>query len=201
MIRLIYFFLLLFSCHYFLASDSLFLKVHFVYGSKPKSGFKKIESKLFGGIHGGHVFVEVNNKIISFGTNNGQWHIFPHKSKSAGKYRVDKSLAWHGDTAKNKITTIFIPISEAQLKKFNEAEVHYFEKTPYDYAFFGMRCAAGAYDMLSNAEVCKHKSHFNIIRKNFYPKRLRVKLLRRAKKEQWQVLKQEGRATRKWERD
>lgn len=201
MFRIIYLFLLLFFAHCFYASDSLFLKVHFVYGSKPKKAFKHTEPKLFGGIHGGHVFVEVNNKIISFGTNNGQWHIFPHKSRCAGIFRVDKSLAWHGDTARKKITTIIIPISEAQFNKFKEAEEIYFEKTPYDYAFFGMRCAAGAYDLLSKAEVCKCTSRFKIISKNFYPKRLRKKLLKRAKKEHWQVIKQEGRTTRNWERD
>jgi hypothetical protein len=54
---------------------------------------------------------------------------------------------------------------------------------------------------LSKAEVCKHKSRFAIISKNFYPKRLRVKLLKRAQKENWQVLRQEGRNTRKWESD
>jgi hypothetical protein len=183
------------------AADSLFVKVHFVYGSKPKRAFKNIESKQFGGIHGGHVYMEVNKKIISYGTNNGKWHIFPHKSKSAGKYRVDKDLKWHGDTGKLKITTVIIPITEEQFLKFKEVEQRYFEKTPYDYAFLGMRCAAGAYDVLDKAKVCPHKTRLGIISKNFYPKRLRVKLLRRAKKENWEVCTQEGRSTRKWERD
>lgn len=194
-------FLFLFLSHFLFASDSLFVKVHFVYGSKPKSAFKKTEAKQFGGIHGGHVYLELENKIISYGTNNGKWHIFPHKSKSAGRYRIDKDLKWHGDTGKLKITTIVIPITEEQVLKFKETEKKYFEQTPYDYAFLGMRCAAGAYDVLSKAEVCKCKSRFGIISKNFYPKRLRVKLLKRAQKEKWEVLRQEGRITRKWERD
>lgn len=194
-------FLFLFLSHFLFAADSLFVKVHFVYGSKPKTAFKNTEPKFFGGIHGGHVFLEHNHKIISFGTNNGKWHIFPHKSKSAGMYREDKDLAWRGDSSMKKITTIVIPISQEQALKFKEAEKKYFEQTPYDYAFFGMRCAAGAYDMLSKTEVCKHKSRFGIISKNFYPKRLRIKLLKRAQKENWQVLRQEGRSTRKWERD
>lgn len=118
-----------------------------------------------------------------------------------GKYRIDKDLKWHGDTGKLKITTIVIPITEEQVLKFKETEKKYFEQTPYDYAFIGMRCAAGAYDVLSKAEVCKHKSRVGIISKNFYPKRLRVKLLKRAQKENWQVLRQEGRSTRKWEKD
>lgn len=194
-------FLFLFLSRFLFAYDSLFVKVHFVYGSKPKTAFKKVEMKQFGGIHGGHVYMEFNDKIISYGTNNGKWHIFPHKSKSAGKYRIDKDLKWHGDTGKLKITTIVIPISPEQLLKFKEIEKKYFEQAPYDYAFIGMRCAAGAYDFLSKAEVCKPKSRLAIISKNFYPKRLRVKLLKRAQKENWQVLRQEGRSTRKWERD
>lgn len=194
-------FLFLFLSHFLFASDSLFVKVHFVYGSKPVKAFKAIEPKLFGGIHGGHVYLEVNQKIISFGTNNGKWHVFPHKSKSAGKYRVDKNLAWHGDTAKKKITTILIPISEEQLLKFKEAEIKYFQETPYDYAFIGMRCAAGAYDMLCQSDVCKPIPRSRIVTKYFYPKKLRKRLLKRAQKEHWQVFKQEGRKTRKWERD
>jgi hypothetical protein len=194
-------FLVLFSPVFLHASDSLYLKLHFVYGSKPLHAYKQTEVKQFGGIHGGHVYLEVNNKIISFGTNQGKWHVFPHKTKSAGKYRINKDLTWHGDTAAKKITTIVIPVSKEQLDKLAEAEKKYFAQTPYDYAFFGMRCAAGAYDMLSKAEVCKHKSRFGIISRNFYPKRLRVKLLRRAQKEHWQVVKLEGRKTRKWERD
>jgi hypothetical protein len=55
-------------------------------------------------------------RIISYGTNNGKWHVFPHKSKSAGKYRIDKDLKWHGDTGKLKITTIVIPITKSQLR-------------------------------------------------------------------------------------
>jgi hypothetical protein len=194
-------FLFLFSSVLLHASDSLYLKLHFVYGSKPLAAYKKVETKQFGGIHGGHVYLEVNNRIISFGTNQGKWHVFPHKTKSAGRYRIDRDLTWHGDTAAKKITTIVIPVSREQLDKLTEAEKKYFAETPYDYAFFGMRCAAGAYDMLSKADVCKRKSRFGIISRNFYPKRLRVKLLRRAQKEHWQVVKLEGRKTRKWERD
>lgn len=201
MFRFAVLFVLFFSSAFLHASDSLYLKLHFVYGSKPLPAYRQTEPKQFGGIHGGHVYIEIDHRIISFGTNKGKWHVFPHKSKSAGKYRVDKDLAWHGDTAAKKITTIVIPVSQQQLNKLTEAERKYFTETPYDYAFFGMRCAAGAYDMLSKAEVCKRKSRFGIISKNFYPKRLRVKLLRRAQKEHWQVLKMEGRKTRKWERD
>jgi hypothetical protein len=58
-------FLFLFLSHFLFASDSLFVKVHFVYGSKPKSAFKKIEAKQFGGIHGGHVYLNLKIKLLA----------------------------------------------------------------------------------------------------------------------------------------
>lgn len=183
------------------AGDTLYFKLHFVYGSTPKRAFKSTEPKYFGGIHGGHVYMEVDHEIVSFGPNNGQWHIIGHKKKIVGKYRIDKDLIWSGDTGKLKITTIEIPITKQQLEQFKLAEKHYLEKAPYDYAFIGMRCAAGAYDMLSKVGVCKQRSHAGMILKNFYPKRLRIKLLKRAVKEHWKVTRQEGRYTRHWEKD
>lgn len=64
-----------------------------------------------------------------------------------------------------------------------------------------MRCAAGAYDMLCQGDICKPIPRSRIVTKYFYPKKLRKRLLKRAQKEHWQVFKQEGRETRKWEGD
>ncbi len=183
------------------ASDTLYFKLHFVYGSKPKRAFKQTEHKIFGGIHGGHVYTEANGKIISFGPNNGQWHIFQHKKKIVGKYRIDKNLKWHGDTSKIKIKTVLIPITQAQAQCYKIITDSFLVNPPYDYAFFGMRCAAAAYDVTALIGVSKHKKRSWIIRRNFYPQRLRIKILKRAKQEGWQVITQEGRTTRIWERD
>lgn len=183
------------------AQDSLYFKLHFVYGSKPARGYKQTESRYFGGIHGGHVYMEVDHRIFSFGLDNGQWHIIGHKKKIVGKYRIDKDLVWSGDTGRLKITTIEIPITRQQLQQFKATQQKYLDQSPYDYAFIGMRCAAGAYDMLSIAGICKHRSRVGMITRNFYPKRLRVKLLKRANHEHWLVKTQAGRSSRKWERD
>lgn len=183
------------------ASDSLYFKMHFVYGSKPKKAFKATEHKIFGGIHGGHVYTEVKGKIISFGPNNGQWHIFQHKKNIVGKYRVDKDLKWHGDTSKIKIATVLIPITQTQAERYKQVTDSFLLNSPYDYAFFGMRCAAAAYDVSALIGISKHKRRGYIIRHHFYPQRLRIKILKRAKKEGWQVITQEGRNTRIWERD
>lgn len=184
-----------------LAGDSLFFKLHFVYGSRPRQAFKSVEKKYFGGIHGGHVYMEIGPDIFSFGPNKGQWHVFGHKHRVVGCYRLDSNLVWCGDTGKLKITTITIPVTEGQMQQFKTLEQRYLKTSPYDYAFFGMRCAAAAYDVLSTTGICKKRSRMGTIAKNFYPKRLRIKLLRRAQKEHWTVKRQEGRASRRWEKD
>lgn len=195
------FFLFLCSALPILASDSLFFKLHFIYGSKPRHASRSIEKKYFGGIHGGHVYIEANNAIFSFGPNKGQWHIFSQRRRIVGCYRLDSNLVWCGDTGRLKTATIYIPVNDVQMQQFRELERHYLDSSPYDYAFFGMRCAAAAYDVLSVTGICRKRTRVGIILTNFYPKRLRVKLLRRARAAHWKVERQEGRPTRRWEKD
>lgn len=184
-----------------LAGDTLLFRLHFVYGSKPKRAFKTVEKAYFGGIHGGHVYMEIGHDIFSFGPNKGQWHIFGHKRHVVGCYRLDSNLVWCGDTGRLKITSITIPVTEMQMQQFKALEQQYLKASPYDYAFFGMRCAAAAYDILSSTGICRKRSRAGMIANNFYPKRLRLKLLKQAKQKQWQVERQEGRPSRRWEKD
>ncbi len=184
-----------------LAGDTLLFRLHFVYGSKPKRAFKSVEKAYFGGIHGGHVYMEIGHDIFSFGPNKGQWHIFGHKRHVVGCYRLDSNLVWCGDTGRLKITSITIPVTEMQMQQFKALEQQYLKASPYDYAFFGMRCAAAAYDILSSTGICRKRSRAGMIANNFYPKRLRLKLLKQAKQKHWQVERQEGRPSRRWEKD
>lgn len=184
-----------------LAGDTLLFRLHFVYGSKPKRAFKTVEKAYFGGIHGGHVYMEIGHDIFSFGPNKGQWHIFGHKRHVVGCYRLDSNLVWCGDTGRLKITSITIPVTEMQMQQFKALEQQYLKASPYDYAFFGMRCAAAAYDILSSTGICRKRSRAGMIANNFYPKRLRLKLLKQAKQKHWQVERQEGRPSRRWEKD
>lgn len=200
--RLFFFFLFCFSTAAIsLAGDSLVVKLHFVYGSKPRRALKSVEKNYFGGIHGGHVYMEIGHDLFSFGRRKGQWHIFSHKRRVVGCYRLDSNLVWCGDTGRLKITSITIPVTAVQMQQFKSLEQQYLKASPYDYAFFGMRCAAAAYDVLSSAGICRKRSRAGIIAKNFYPKRLRLKLLKRAEKEHWQVERREGRPSRRWEKD
>jgi hypothetical protein len=43
------------------------VSLFFIYGSSPAKGFEKTERKWFGGIHGGHVAMEIApNSLLSF---------------------------------------------------------------------------------------------------------------------------------------
>jgi len=75
-------FTLLFFCCCFnwsFAQDSLHIKVHFLYGSKPQKKHKDTESKWFGGRKGGHVGIELDStRILNF-IPQGKFHLFASK--------------------------------------------------------------------------------------------------------------------------
>ena len=189
-------------CSY--SSDSSYIKIHFLYGSKPKKEFKATEGKWFGGLHGGHVGIEYDtNKIIDF-VPSGKFHyVEKHNNRHSSFTEHDTTSFWeifgsHTDSMKKM--TIIIPIASHQKKKLDSLVKAYFKETPYDYAFVGMRCAAASYDILAQIGVTKKYSRRRTYRKNFYPKRTRKKLVRLAKRNNWRIIKKEGSLRRKWER-
>ena len=177
------------------------IKVYFKYGSKPARHFKKTEEKYFGGIHGGHVSIGVDTAVIGFSFYYG-YHIFPNNKKLNGVYNFEGIHKFRKDTVGFKYTTFQISLTDTQYYKLNTIFNNYlFLRTPYDYALFGMRCAAAAYDVLSQIGIFKVRSRCCNIISNFYPKLLRKKMFKLAKKNNYTILKHAGRTSRKWERD
>jgi hypothetical protein len=204
--RLIFFFFLIrrfFFCQ--VKNDSLFIKVHFLYGSKPKKRFKATESKWFGGILGGHVGIEKDSNVVFNFVPSGSFHVFAKKKEKHSRFTTHSSdsfwtiMGSHHDSVKK--LSVFIPVSAKQALLFDSLSKAYAAQTPYDYAFFGMRCGAAAYDVLAKIGVVKKFRYRKTYRKIFYPKRLRKRLIRKAKKNGWKMLKHEGSERRKWEGD
>lgn len=191
----------LFNCGFSCAhNDSTFLKVNFLYGSKPAKHYKKSERRYFGGLHGGHVTIELDSIDYGFGPN-AKVHIFAHKKNFHGafeKQNTNGALLFHSE---EKYAIIYIPISNGQNEKAKQIFEKYLQKTPYDYAFFGMRCAAAANDVLGQIGIVKKKNKFHYVCGTFYPKKLRKRLLKLAKKENHKIIKNEGKPSRKWEKD
>ncbi len=154
----------------------------------------------FGGIHGGHVSIEIDSIDYGF-SPSGKVHLIARRKKHSqftGKHTHNQPPYPKG----YKVVSFLIPLSEVQYDQINRIQKDYCSKPPYDYAFFGMRCSASAEDILGQIGILKKKTrHKQIIRKNFYPKKLRKRMFKLAEEKKYTVIKQDGRPTRKWERD
>ncbi|MEO7141022.1 MAG: hypothetical protein ABIY51_12185 [Ferruginibacter sp.] len=172
--------------------------VHFLYGSTPARGYEKLEKKRFGGKKGGHVSIETGDSIIGF-QPKGTCHIVGKKQYCNGYFRADDKRKWMTDTVGNKYSSILIPLTNEQYCKVKITVVNYLQKTPYDYAFLGMRCAAATYDVLEQAGIVKKRSRLAKWTAFFYPQLLRRQMLKMAKENNYAVVKHAGRSTRSWE--
>ena len=194
------FFIILFASAYSQSDSTRFIKVHFLYGSRPKKDFKTTEYKYFGGLHGGHVSIQVGNIDYGFEPTD-KVHTISHKHHYKSNF-VDNIVngEMRYDTT-SKVTTFIIPLTIEQYNKLNQINQNYCKNTPYDYAFFGMRCASTAQDILGQIGVVRKRKRFNNIVTTFYPKKLRKRLFKLAEKNNYTVVKRSGRPSRKWEKD
>jgi hypothetical protein len=187
-------------CH-----DTTYLKVHFLYGSRPLKKYKDTEPKWFGGVLGGHVGIEGDSeKIVNF-LPNGKFHWFAKKDDRHSRYAVHSINSFYGilggDAENVKSAIVYIPVTLQQKQKFDSIAAAYLQQTPYDYALFGMRCGAAAYEILAQLNVLTDYSIKKTSRKIFYPKKLRKRLFRLAERNDWRIIKQDGSERRKWEKD
>jgi hypothetical protein len=162
--------------------DTAEIRVHFLYGSKPSKKCKEKEEKYFGGLHGGHVTIEAAGINVGF---NPIWdyHIFPHKKHKSAAFALTSLDEFKKDSVEMKYVSFII------------------KKTPYDYSYFGMRCASATWDILEEAGIVKRRSKIWKAWVIFYPKRIRKRMFRYAEKNDWEVVAKDGRDCRIWEKD
>jgi hypothetical protein len=194
-----------FGVHAAGSQDSTHLKVHLFYGSRPHPEFKDEERKYFGGLWGGHVSIGWDNdRHLSF-LHNGKFHWFPRKHKKHSRYLAREMRRYkihrEDDPSPMKQATVIIPISARQKEKLDSIADAYLAEPPYDYAFFGMRCAAATYEILGQLGVVEDFGFRTTWIKMFYPRPLRKRLFRLAEKHGWKVERNEGSTRRKWDWD
>ena len=204
-LRTFLFFVTFFLSYFSYSQDSLMIRVHFLYGSKPKKQHAASEKKWFGGMLGGHVGIEYGaNRFYSF-EGRGKQHIFEKRKDKHSIYRrIDSVAFWnimgtHGDSVKR--LTITLPVNQSQIRTLDSVTSNYLAETPYDYAVFGMRCGASTYEILAQLDVLKSYSHFWTYMKIFYPRKLRKRRIAKAEKYHWDMDRKEGSERRKWEKD
>jgi hypothetical protein len=176
-----------------------------LYGSKPHKKFKSEERKWFGGKLGGHVGIETApDQVFNF-VRSGKFHVFTKQKDPHSRFAVHPVNGFWGifrtDAQSVKRTSVVIPINLLQKLKLDSIQQAYLNQTPYDYAFFGMRCGAATYEILAQLGILKPYTIRKTYHKIFYPRRLRKRLLRKAEENEWKIIRIEGTSRRKWEKD
>ena len=178
-------------------TDTLIVEV--IYGSKPLA---KGESHWFGGKLGGHIGLTIAPDSVMHFIPGGRVAA-TNINSDIGNYLISSKYAFyrtfHCDTTKT--CRIFIPVTPAQKQQLLKTAEPFLKEGPYPYAFFGMRCAAACYHLLSLADVTKDLPRSIMTRKFFYPRKLRKFLFKEAKAKGWRISETPGSIKRKWDHD
>ncbi|MGV3610713.1 MAG: hypothetical protein ACO1N0_07185 [Fluviicola sp.] len=195
--KLLFIALILMPCYVISQTDTLVVEV--IYGSKPKA---KTERHWFGGKLGGHIGLKIGKDSIMHFVPGGRVAA-TNINSDTGNYLISTKKSFYRtfycDTTKT--CRIFIPITPDQKQKLLRDIEPFLKEGPYPYAFFGMRCAAACYHLLSLADVTKDLSRSRMTWKFIYPRKLRKFLFKEAKANQWKISTTPGSTKRKWDHD
>jgi hypothetical protein len=174
------------------------LHIRFRYASRPKREFPE-EKKAFGGMLGGHIYIQINETLYGFQpVDYSHYHFFPHKPYNA-VYTKQHLKDWWVTEQHNKLLTIDIPISSQHLHRLRELLEQYHQSAPYDYAVFGMRCASSSHHVLSKTDIFPSSSIMKSWILNPIPRCLRRKLVKKAVHNHWNMKIHQGSSKRIWE--
>ena len=182
------------------AQEEHIIRVIFRYGSIPVHGYEKVEYEEVGGLYGGHVSFGIDSLEIGF-TNRKRLHLFNDKDDFESLFYWEYLKNYENQLLSKKVVVFMVPLTGEQYVKLRAILMQYIENTPYDYAFFGMRCASATYDVLSQIGLFEPLPRFRNMVSNFYPRRFRAKMFRLAQENHYTIIKHTGRLTRIWEED
>jgi len=177
------------------ASDSII--IHFIHGSIPYRNCSYTKKRL-GGYLGGHIEIEVNNKVYGFLYNSIPISYVPNTTFNS-KFESRSKDKWKIITKDDKVTSVFIPVTKFKKNKLEDLLHTYLTSEPYDYAFFGQRCASSTAEILSDCGIINKFSNIESIIAFFYPRDLRFTMLQFANKNELRVTYKKGIICHKWE--
>jgi hypothetical protein len=171
--------------------------IHFTHGSTSRENCI-YQKKRLGGYLGGHIEIEVNNKVYGFLFDSLPIS-FISQTTFNSKFEFREKSDWLNYSQYDKITSIVIPITMNQKTDLLNILNSYLKKEPYDYAFIGQRCASATAETLSDAKILNEFSNKEAIIAFFYPRTLRFTLLQFAKKNNLKIYSKPGINCHNWE--
>jgi hypothetical protein len=161
--------------------------------TKPFSGDTYRE---LGGFLGGHVAVQVYNRVYGFYyADRNKIHIFPNNRSKSSIFQNQSLEEWEEIVALKKETVISIPATDVELQWLKTYYEQNVLNPECDYSFWGERCASNCHRLLSTLGKIKPGSRFL---KAFYPGQLIITLKREAKKQGYIVRTKPGDKRRIW---
>lgn len=171
--------------------------VHFIHGSIPEPNCEYNKKRL-GGFLGGHIEIEVNEKVFGFLYDSIPINYISQTNYNS-KFEVREKNDWMKYSKNDKITSIFLPVTIEQRKELFTLLNQYLNKEPYDYAFLGQRCTSSTAEILSDVGIINRFSNLESIISFFYPRTLRFTMIQFAKKNKLTINFKEGIECHKWE--
>ena len=172
--------------------------IHFIHGSIPMENCIYPRKRL-GGLLGGHVEIEMEGRVYGFRLSKLPVHVFVDNNNFNSKYEVNTKEAWLKRTEYEKITSVYLPISEGQKDKLQAILTAYLANSPYDYAFFGTRCATSTAEILAKSGIICPLSNVENSIAFLSPHPLRQTLLALANEKHFLVTRKNGVDCRYWE--
>jgi hypothetical protein len=146
--------------------------LHCIHGSVSRAWWKKDPRPRVGGLLGGHVVIECGNDICHFDNKKMPTRLWYSDRPDNSFVVVEDVEYWKSRTQNDQITSYVIAVTDAEYQllgdfigRFKTGEL----PTPYNYAFFGYRCYAFAFDILSRVGIVNIKSKFLHILYGFIP--------------------------------
>lgn len=123
---------------------------------------KAPELKWFSGLFSGHVGIEFRpGRVVDF-VSYGRFRGLPNNKKPHSRFvirtRQEFETLFGTGPRVPRLSIITIPVSENQQNSLEKVISTYTRKSPYDYAFGGMRCASATYEILARAGILRSRS-------------------------------------------
>ena len=140
--------------------------------------------------HAGHIFNHRRhpNSLFRAVSVNRMWYMLPHH---------------YPDLDSLRRVVFVIPVKSGQRRVIDSLALAYLARTPYDYAFLGMRCASASYQILAYAGVATEYRR-GLWHRIFSTRKFRYALYKeylRRRSEGWRMYTWKGSVSREWDKD